>query len=101
MNSASRGGAKRSYLHSKISSYSRVWRSIEEAILDKTFCLLERHILPMVLAGILVFGGQATWACGNGKLLFQEKFQTIDLRWQLAVADPNRSCSSPNAARDS
>jgi hypothetical protein len=52
--------------------------------------LLDRRIIPVAVAGILILGGQNALACGKGKLLFQDKFQTIDPRWHLS-ADPTRS----------
>ena len=57
----------------------------------KTHYLLDRCIIPVALAGILILGGQNALACGNGKLLFQDKFQTADRRWGFAAVDPTRS----------
>jgi hypothetical protein len=58
--------------------------------MSKTHYLLNTHIIPIVLTGILL-GGQSALACGKGKLLFQDKFQTLDPRWQLTAPDQDRS----------
>jgi hypothetical protein len=64
----------------------------EEKLMAKTHYLLDRYIIISVaVTGILVLGGQNALACGKGKLLFQDKFQTVDPRWQLGAADPTRS----------
>src|ERR1019366_3201580 len=63
----------------------------EGAVMAKTHYLLDRCIIPVALAGILILGGQNALACGNGKLLFQDKFQTVDPRWGFAAIDPTRS----------
>src|ERR1022692_2412583 len=86
---------------------SRIWRFVhfnrnagrmrlklidwEGAVMAKTHYLLDRCIIPIALAGILLLGGQNALACGNGKLLFQDKFQTVDPRWGLVAVDPTRS----------
>ena len=63
----------------------------ERAVMAKTHYLSDRCIIPVALAGILLLGGQNALACGNGKLLFQDKFQTVDPRWGFAAIDPTRS----------
>jgi hypothetical protein len=57
----------------------------------KTHYPLDKYIIPVALTGILVLGGQNALACGKGKLLFQDMFQTLDPRWQMGPPDPNRS----------
>jgi hypothetical protein len=45
----------------------------------------------LALGGSFSLVGAEANACGNGTLLFEDKFETIDLAWNLAPQDPDRS----------
>jgi hypothetical protein len=87
------GKGKGSTVRLKLAEISGSAIDWEGAVMTKTHHLLDRSIIlyTVALAGLLVLGGQNALACGNGKLLFQDKFQTVDPRWQMAAVDPTRS----------
>jgi hypothetical protein len=46
---------------------------------------------PLILLVSLLPGAQTAFACSNGKLLFEDKFQTLDLAWGIAPLDSSHS----------
>jgi hypothetical protein len=45
----------------------------------------------LLLIGILLAGVRTAAACGSGKLIFEDKFETLDPAWGLSQSDPTRS----------
>lgn len=43
------------------------------------------------VAALLLLAGQAAQACGDGKILFQDKLKTLDPRWTFSGADATKS----------
>ena len=47
--------------------------------------------LLVLSAGIIIAGGGSALACGGGKLLFEDKFETLDPSWGFDKHVPARS----------
>jgi hypothetical protein len=48
----------------------------------------------LVLTTLVTAQTQPTYACGNGKLILEDKFETLDPAWGFAPNDPKRSNGS-------
>jgi hypothetical protein len=45
----------------------------------------------MLSVGVIIASVGGALACGNGKLLLEDKFETLDLAWGFEQNDPSRS----------
>jgi hypothetical protein len=53
--------------------------------------MMSRCRLLVLSVGVLIAGVDGAAACGSGKLLFEDKFETIDPAWNLPREDATRS----------
>jgi len=53
--------------------------------------LVFRRSLPLLLVGMLIASVGSAAACGNGKLILEDKFETLDPSWHFSQQDKRRT----------